>query len=265
MQSDCGWITLDMRVVAINWESEPAYLASLRDISDRKQAEKELEQAKDQLQAVLDAVPGLVSWISCPNKEDLERLEYLGVNQHLATSFNLAPEAFVGQKICFLKNRTQFPKLIRQFFESGDEHISQEVTLFVDGKLRNYLIVAQKYHQGKAAVSVGIDITGRKQIELELTRSKQWLQYLLACSPAAIYSRQPTGNYRTNFISENVASMLGYEAAEFMLDNSFRLDRIHHDDLEHILTNLSRALPRGNHSHEYRFQHQNGSYRWLYE
>jgi len=141
------------------------YLWMYRDITDRKQAEKELEQAKDQLQAVLDAVPGLVSWISCPFDEDLFSLEYIGVNQNLATSFNLAPEAFVGQKIGFMKNSTPFAKLIRQFFADDAEQIFQEVTIVVNNQERDYLIVAQKYNDDRAAVTVGIDITARKQAE----------------------------------------------------------------------------------------------------
>ncbi len=38
-------ITVDMRVTTINWEGELAYLASLRDISQRKQAEIEISNA----------------------------------------------------------------------------------------------------------------------------------------------------------------------------------------------------------------------------
>lgn len=37
-------ITADMRMVDIDWEGEPAYLASLRDITERKQAQEKLRQ-----------------------------------------------------------------------------------------------------------------------------------------------------------------------------------------------------------------------------
>ncbi len=39
-----GATTAEMRVVAIDWQEEPAYLASLRDITARKQAEQDLQE-----------------------------------------------------------------------------------------------------------------------------------------------------------------------------------------------------------------------------
>ncbi|MGB3263381.1 MAG: PAS domain S-box protein [Microcoleus sp.] len=132
------------------------------DISDRKRSEEALQEATDQLRAVLDAVPGLISWIGSD-------LRYIGVNQHLATSFQLSPESFVGQEINFLDKGSSFGELIRKFFDSSSHQIWQEIDIEINGSIRNYLIVAQKYNQGTAAVSVGIDITDRKRAEAQKT------------------------------------------------------------------------------------------------
>ncbi|MEG4321336.1 MULTISPECIES: PAS domain S-box protein [unclassified Microcoleus] len=133
------------------------------DISDRKRSEQALQEATDQLRAVLDAVPGLISWVSSD-------LRYIGVNQHLATSFKRSPESFVGQEINFLDKGSTFGQLIRNFFHSSSQQTWQEIDIEINGFLRNYLIVAQKYHQGTAAVSVGIDITERKRAEAQKTQ-----------------------------------------------------------------------------------------------
>ncbi len=133
------------------------------DISDRKRSEEALQKATDQLRAVLDAVPGLISWISSD-------LRYIGVNQHLATSFKQSPESFIGQAINFLDKGSAFAKLIRNFFDSSSQQIWQETDIEINGCIRNYLIVVQKYHQGTAAVSVGIDITERKRAEAQKTK-----------------------------------------------------------------------------------------------
>ena len=133
------------------------------DISDRLRSEEALQEATDQLRAVLDAVPGLISWISSD-------LRYIGVNKHLATSFKLSPESFVGQEINFLEKGSNFGELIRKFFASSSQQIWQEIDIENNGSVRNYLIVAQKYHQGTAAVSVGIDITERKRAEAQKTK-----------------------------------------------------------------------------------------------
>ena len=132
-------------------------------ISDRLRSEAALQEATDQLWAVLDAVPGLISWVSSD-------LRYIGVNQHLATSFKRPPESFIGQEIGFLERGSCFAELMHQFFESSSQQTWQEIDIEIDNSVRNYLIVAQKYHQGSAAVSVGIDITDRKRAEAQKTQ-----------------------------------------------------------------------------------------------
>ncbi|MCT7950128.1 PAS domain-containing protein [Ancylothrix sp. C2] len=135
------------------------------DITQRKQAEQQLQSAKDQLQAVLDAVPGLISWVDSD-------LKYLGVNRHLASHFKLPQDTFAGREVGFMESKPGFAELARQFFASPEEKTSLEVNLGIEDKRRSYLMVAQKYHQGRKAVFVGLDISERKQIEAEMRRSK---------------------------------------------------------------------------------------------
>ncbi|NET46301.1 MAG: PAS domain S-box protein [Okeania sp. SIO2B3] len=169
--SSCQWETIHKRQDGI-----PVYLnfnaialrdkfgnfqgaiGTATDITQRKKSEEALQRAKDQLQAVLDAVPWFVSWIS-------SELIYIGVNRQLAANFNLPPEKFIGQEIGFLGSSSDFVKFISDFVASSAQQISQEVETKVNGSVRNYLIVVQKYAQGKALVSVGIDISDRKQAE----------------------------------------------------------------------------------------------------
>ncbi|HEY9298327.1 MAG TPA: histidine kinase dimerization/phosphoacceptor domain -containing protein, partial [Phormidium sp.] len=63
-----------------------------------------------------------------------------------------------------------FGELIRIFFNSSSQQTWQEIEIEINGSVRNYLIVAQKYNQGNAAVSVGIDITDRKRAEAQKTQ-----------------------------------------------------------------------------------------------
>lgn len=142
------------------------HCAFVRDISERKAAETALLDAKEQLRAVLDAVPGLVSWVSSD-------LRYLGVNCHLAAAYKMPAHTFVGKKIGFLETSPKFNDLVCEFFAKPDLTSSQEVTTTVKGVPRTYLIAAQKYQQGKAAVFVGLDITERQTMEVALRRSEE--------------------------------------------------------------------------------------------
>ncbi|NEO69339.1 histidine kinase dimerization/phosphoacceptor domain -containing protein [Moorena sp. SIO3H5] len=137
--------------------------------TELSEANQQLRQAKEQLEAVLDAVPGAVSWISADGR-------YLGVNRHLAQSLQLPPETFVGQELGFLHSSPQFVGFMGQFLACGESAASQVVELKVKNSSKYYLIAAQKYQQGAAAVCVGIDITKHKQAELALQQLNQELE-----------------------------------------------------------------------------------------
>jgi PAS domain S-box-containing protein len=110
-----------------------------------------------------------------------------------------------------------------------------------------------------------IALSDRNQAELGLRLMTERLQHLLSSSPAVIYSCQPGGNYRTTFISENVKTILGYKAREFLEDGDFWSTHIHSDDVNRIYADISKIFITGWHSHEYRFLHADGTYHWLFE
>jgi two-component sensor histidine kinase/ligand-binding sensor domain-containing protein len=154
-------------------------IAAFQDITARKQADADrkqfleaLQDAKDQLQAILDTVPGCVSWISSEGR-------YLGVNRHLADTFNLPPDTFAGREIGFLGTDSQFAQFIGQFLASPDKNASQVIDIPINGSSRNYLIAVQKYRYSTAAVSVGIDITEQKLAEEALRTSLREKETLL--------------------------------------------------------------------------------------
>lgn len=146
--------------------SLPLLCGFVRDISVQKATASAVMKSKDQLEAVLNAVPGLVSWISAD-------LKYLGVNRHLANSYNVEAEEFVGKEVGFLQTSPEFNEFVYEFFAQSNWMNSKEITANVHGVPCTYLIVAQKYHRGAAAVFVGLDISERQQMEQALRQSEE--------------------------------------------------------------------------------------------
>jgi two-component system NtrC family sensor kinase len=173
--------------------------AIARDISARQVAESALLEAKEQLQAVLDAVPGLVSWVSSD-------LRYLGVNRHLASAYKMPAEVFTGQKVGFLDTSPKFNDLVYGFFASNKKKTSQEVTASIRGENKTYLIVAQKYHNNTAAVFVGLDITESKQSLFALQESEERLRQQAARLEQTLLILQQT---QTQLIQTEKMSSLG--------------------------------------------------------
>jgi len=112
-------------------------------------------------------------------------------------------------------------------------------------------------------IGILTDITKHKQAQTALLVSQERLQYLLSSSPGVIYSCKTSGDYGVTFISENVVTMTGYEAREFLEDPSFWLRHIHPEETPRA--ELPNLFEQGEHSIEYRFLHKDGAYRWVYD
>ncbi|MGB3511654.1 MAG: PAS domain S-box protein [Microcoleaceae cyanobacterium] len=223
-------------------------IGTATDITERKKYEEALHKAKDQLQAVLDAVPWLVSWISSD-------LLYIGVNKQLAANFNLPPEHFIGQEIGFLESSKDFVKFIRDFFASSEQQISQEVETMVNGSVKNYLTVVQKYDGGKAIVSVGIDISERKEAEAMKTKliaslqeSERKFRSLYEATSDAVILLDRHGIFDCNRAALKMFAVNNKE--EFYNNNPEdfcpEFQQNGQKSVELIKTNIARAIVKGN-------------------
>jgi len=104
-----------------------------------------------------------------------------------------------------------------------------------------------------------------KRIDQELAHTKMQLEQLLEASPAVVYRCEPGGDYPATFISQNVRRQLGYEPEEFTDDPKFWAEHIHPDDRQGVIDGLQHLFEKGLHSHQYRFMHKEGTYRWMHD
>lgn len=89
------------------------------------------------------------------------------------------------------------------------------------------------------------------------------LKTLLAVCPAVIYSCRADGDKRATFVSENIREQLGYETAECLNRPDFWAGRVHPEDRSRVFENQNELLRTGKLTHEYRFKHKDGTYRWM--
>ncbi|WP_017302125.1 PAS domain-containing protein [Nodosilinea nodulosa] len=108
-----------------------------------------------------------------------------------------------------------------------------------------------------------MNVTQRKDAELEAQRLREQLEFLLSSSPAVIFTCQLGGDYAPTFISDNIVNLSGYTAAEFLARPDFWASRIHPQDAPQVFAELPTLLEQGHHIHEYRFLHKAGHYVWV--
>src|SRR5262245_55766479 len=103
----------------------------------------------------------------------------------------------------------------------------------------------------------------RKAIETDLRDIRQRLQYLLAVSPAIIYTTKASGDYACTFVSENLRAIMGYSPQEMTTDPKCWPDHLHPEDAPRVFERLPPLIERGGGSIEYRFRKRDRYYNWI--
>ncbi len=149
-----------------------------------------------------------------------------------------------------------------------------------DKWLRGHSIPHRKTNGNTHWHGVFVEITDSKKAEAALHQAGNALRalnersdYLFSSAPAIIYTCESKPPYKVTFISANVTKILGYAVAAFLDDTHFWADRTHPEDRDYVLGKFSdlpaqlspsvQSSARGRRTHEYRFQHQDGSWRWM--
>ncbi|MEG4841185.1 GAF domain-containing protein [Microcoleus sp. B9-D4] len=134
------------------------------------------------------------------------------------------------------------------------------------GTTRNWTLDEQSFASYVAQIAaLAMEARDRKQAELNLRSVTERLQYLLATTPAVIFSCKLGGNYDVTFVSDNIVSMIGYEARELVDGSLDWHSLVHPEDREIVDTSFAQILEKESISYEYRERHKDGSYRWIYD
>jgi hypothetical protein len=118
---------------------------------NQEQILREKLVAEARLLAMLDAIPGTLSWVS-------RDMVYQGVNKHLASVFKGKPEEFVGKFLGHRDSGSPILQFTEQLFKRAGQQASMISEIDIDGERREYYIVGRKYNHDREAVIIGVDI-----------------------------------------------------------------------------------------------------------
>lgn len=225
--------------------------------ADLKQTGDALAIAKEQLEAILNAVPGSISWIDSEGR-------YIGVNEYLAQMLNLSREEIIGREVGFVDNSPEFTTFIRQFLANSEPFSSRVIAIRVGDRTHYYLMAARKYQQGNAAVTVGIDITERKKAEEALRIAEENYRSIFENALEGIFQSSVDGH----FISVNpaMAQIYGYDSPQEMLDRVTAIATqiyVNPDDQQEFKRRLQRDGQVKN--FEYQVYQKDGRIIWIEE
>jgi PAS domain S-box-containing protein len=227
-----------------------------------KQAEAKLRESEERYRQLFDHESDAVVVF------DAETLKFQDINQAALNLFGYSKPEFLNLGVLDITAEKQKTENQIQLLRKGDESAKQ-IPLRQLKKKDGTIFAAEIssgafFSEGRRKIIGAIrDITVRHRAEEELKQTKQRLQHVLTSSPAVIYSCNPAGDCATTFISDNVKNELGYEPDDFTQDRHFWIDHMHPDDVSYVKAEFAKLVDQGSHVLEYRFQHKDGSYRWM--
>ena len=170
----------ELRVAETEWEGETAYLALIRDITERKRAQEALQESEEDLRAIFDGVGDGIALIDTTGR-------IVKVNKRIAETGGYTEDEIIGKRIAIFK---MFPpqslaKMLSNFAKliSGQDCPPFDVEVYtkagkkLDVELRSSLL--RKGGRVVGMVGVMRDITERKRAEEQIKASLKEKEVLL--------------------------------------------------------------------------------------
>ncbi|MEQ1635114.1 MAG: PAS domain S-box protein [Methylococcales bacterium] len=235
------------------------------DITDRKLAEKALQERERELQLITNSMPGPVSRVD-------KSLRYLFVNDQYKKIFGKPREQIEG--------RTMLEVIGEKGFQSIELHIKRalagEPVIFENqgrmpsgDKLFGLTHYVPDFDQNNQVVGffiIGVDITALKKAEAAKDEALNRLQKIASRVPGVVYQflLRPDGTASIPYASERMCEMFGITLEEVHEDASKIFATVYPDDWEGFFASIEKsARDLTPWEYEFRVQFNAGSIRWL--
>jgi PAS domain S-box-containing protein len=230
---------------------------SVTDISDLKRAEEKLQASERLFSSFMEHLPSVATI------RDLQG-RYLFVNEALVKGFDTTQEDWLGKTVEAVwppEVVEKFKAQDRRVLETGKPLRALGTLQHPDGLHHWTYIVFPIVDQDGKIVMIGtnaIDVTEPMAI-------KARLEQVLDSGPAAIYTRDPGRDCAFSYVSENIKTLVGWEARNFLADPLFWPQQVHPEDRAGVLKCLEFPWPENRQTFEYRFLAQDGACRWMHD
>jgi len=205
---------------------------------------------------MLDALPERV------NRYRMSDLAITYCNSAWATQYNIAPHDALGRPLDQFLSDHELEGLHTQLALLGPDNpvVFDTVARSVQGSADQWLEWADRYllgADGPEVLSVGRDVTGRRDAEIKLAESEARFRDLADKSADVVWRFifEPTPHF--DYISPSVENILGYPASYFLEDFTRMLDILDDDGRAAIerAVHGSKVLAQ----FDFHFHHANGS------
>jgi PAS domain S-box-containing protein len=210
----------EMNVVEINWEGKPAYLASLRDVSKRKEAEEALRNSEERYRNLIENTNDLVQSVGPDGN-----LTY--VNPAWLKTLGYTEKEVKGLSLVDFIHPACLAQCLKKFREiMAGKDIERLETKFITKEGKEITVegtVHCLYVEGKPAYTQGMfrNITESKRAEQALRESEEKLKQYLESAPDGIYISNTQGKFL--YGNKKAEELIGYKREELIGKNFLKL------------------------------------------
>jgi len=237
-----------------------ASIASMMDITERKQIEKDLRESEKKYRTLIENINEVFMMVDNDDR-------ILFVNHKFTEILGYDPDEVIGKvgyelllsendKIKIINaNKDRLSNIVSQYEATFISKTGQKVEFLVSGApiLNN---------EGKTIGSIGamMDIADRKKAERKLRESQQLFETLALMSPVGIFRTRADGY--TNYVNPKWCELSGLNYSEALGDGWLKV--VHPDDRGKILNGWREKTQQSEKSvAEYRFVRDDGSVVWV--
>jgi PAS domain S-box-containing protein len=153
----------EMRVVDIDWEGQPAYLASLRDITERRRTEKALRESEEKFSKAFRSSPDMIAITT------VQEGIFIDINDSFTEATGYTRKEVIGHRggdFGIWVNPDDRKRMIQLIEMRGEVKQEEFEFRMKSGKKRLWLFSAEKINiQNKdCVISIAIDITEREKM-----------------------------------------------------------------------------------------------------
>jgi len=231
----------------------------VRDITDRKKAEKELRETKDFLEKIIEnsrdgilVVDGMGNILSCNTA--IEQMSGFGkeriIGKHASTL--IIDDKEIRQKIL-----EKTAELFEKGFATYDAQYKSKDGKYLDVECTSSMISNEK-GEYIAGVSIIRDISERKKAEQEIREGKEFLEKIIQGSKDGILISDGEGYILSS--NEAIEEMLGLSKDEIVGKHSSELLLDDKSEREKVILKMGELFEQGFVSYETRYKSKNNDY-----
>ncbi len=242
------------------------FVASWRDVTEKKQSEKKLQDSEQLLERIADTTPGFLYVY------DLVEQQNVYINRHIGQVLGYSVEQIKNMgsnafpQLMHPDDLARLPSLLQRFDTAKDDDIFQTEYRLRDanGEWRWFYSRDGVFHRNsngspRQLIGTALEITNLKQIQEKLRLSNERFQLASHAVDSVIYDWDITIN--SIIRTEGLTSILGYSLEEIEPTIEWWMQLVHPEDKNNLFQPLQAVLAnREYYTFEYRVRHKDGQY-----